>query len=67
MFISERLRAAVFYTGGQAPVGESKLYARVCDGAGRRESQEQPSAGLLTKLIRWTVLYKEDLTEVVLL
>lgn len=32
MFISERLRAAVFYTGGggggQAPVGESEV--RVC-------------------------------------
>lgn len=66
MFISERLRAAVFYTGGQAPVGESEV--RVCAGAVWREAQGQPSAaGLLTELICWTVFNKKDLAEVVLL
>lgn len=57
MFISERLRAAVFYTGGRAP-GLESLWGR---------ARGQPSPVLLTKLIWWAVFDKEYLTEVVLL
>ena len=53
MFISERLRAAVFYTGGQARAGESEacvcvcvcVRARVCNEVAWSEAQRQPSAG----------------------
>ena len=49
MFISERLRAAVFYTGGQARVGESEacvcVCVCVCNEVAWSEAQRQPSAG----------------------
>ena len=71
MFISERLRAAVFYTGGQARVGEFEacvcVCMCVCDEVVWMEAQRQPSSGLLTKLIWWAIFDKKDLTEVVLL
>lgn len=68
MFISERLRAAVFYTGGWGG-GRLQLESLrcACVGAAWREAQRQPWAGLLTKLICWTVFHKKDLAEVVLL
>lgn len=57
MFISERLRAAVFYTGGRV-LGLESLWGR---------AQGQPSPALLTKLIWRAVFDKKYLAEVVLL